>query len=111
MYLQIMEQIKCKVLAGDWPTGHPLPSIRELSADTRVSVITVKRAYTELETEGVIVTQAGRGSFVTGATDSGSDLRQQEIKKHLDALLLATTGMGDDEVLELITQALANRGR
>ena len=49
MYLQIMEQIKQKVRAGDWPAGHPLPSIRELSVVTKVSVITVKRAYTELE--------------------------------------------------------------
>ena len=68
MYLQIMEHVKQKVMVGDWPPGHALPSIRELAASIRVSVITVKRAYLDLESEGVIVTRHGKGSFVA---DSG----------------------------------------
>jgi GntR family transcriptional regulator len=60
MYLQIMEQIKQKIAVGDWREGDPIPSIRQMAADLKVSVITVKRAYLELEHEGVIVTQHGK---------------------------------------------------
>jgi DNA-binding transcriptional MocR family regulator len=61
MYLQIMEQIKRRIAVGDWKAGEALPSIRQLAADLQVSVITVKRAYLELEREGVIATQHGKG--------------------------------------------------
>ncbi len=111
MYLQIMAQIKQKVRVGDWPACHPLPSIRELSAATKVSVITVKRAYTELEAEGVIVTQPGRGSFVTGGTDVQSELAQIELKKHVDGLIDSAQAMGLDEseIIALIQQTIAER--
>ena len=111
MYLQIMAQIKQKVRVGDWPAGQPLPSIRELSAATKVSVITVKRAYTELEAEGVIVTQPGRGSFVTGATDVQSELARIELNKHVDGLIESAQamGLGESEIIALIQQTLAER--
>lgn len=109
MYLQIMEQIKQKVRAGDWPAGHPLPSIRELSVSTKVSVITVKRAYTELETEGVIVTQAGRGSFVADVMDVQKNLIEAELEKYVAGLIGAgrTLGLSDNRILELVKKALA----
>ena len=73
MYLQIIEQVRRKVALGDWPPGMDMPSIRQLAADLSISVITVKRAYQELEGEGVIVTQPGRGSSIARgpATPSG----------------------------------------
>ena len=70
MYLQIMEQIKQRIVVGDWENGQPIPSIRQLAVDLQVSVITVKRAYLELEREGVIVTQHGKGSYVTAIPGS-----------------------------------------
>ncbi|WP_039917836.1 GntR family transcriptional regulator [Cellvibrio mixtus] len=108
MYLQIMEQIKQKVRAGDWPAGHPLPSIRELSVATKVSVITVKRAYTELETEGVIVTQAGRGSFVADVMDVQKTLIEAELEKYIAGLIGAgrTLGLSDNRIIELVKNAL-----
>ena len=76
MYLQIMEQIRRRIAVGDWKAGQPLPSIRQLAVDLQVSVITVKRAYLELEREGVIATQHGKGSVVAAGADVGSrDLR------------------------------------
>lgn len=84
MYLQIMEQIKQRIAVGDWTEGQPIPSIRQLAADIEVSVITVKRAYLELEREGVIVTQQGRGSQVASGADLGARLREQELEKHLE---------------------------
>jgi GntR family transcriptional regulator len=108
MYLQIMEQIKQKVRAGDWPAGHPLPSIRELSVATKVSVITVKRAYAELETEGVIVTQAGRGSFVADAVDIQKNLVEVELQKHIASVIGAgrTLGLTDNQIVALVKKAL-----
>lgn len=108
MYLQIMEQIKQKVRAGDWPAGHPLPSIRELSVATKVSVITVKRAYTELEMEGVIVTQAGRGSFVADAIGLPQELVQAELEKTLESFVasIRRLGLSDTEILAQLKKAL-----
>lgn len=108
MYLQIMEQIKQKVRAGDWPAGHPLPSIRELSVATKVSVITVKRAYTELEQEGVIVTRAGRGSFVADVVDVQKSLIEAELETHIAAVIKTgqTLGLSDNQILALVKKAL-----
>lgn len=108
MYLQIMEQIKQKVRAGDWPAGHPLPSIRELSVATKVSVITVKRAYTELEIEGVIVTQAGRGSFVADAIDMQKALMEAELEKYIAGLIGAgrALGLSDNQIMTQVKKAL-----
>ena len=85
MYLQLIDQIRRRIAAGDWPAGHELPSIRALAAEVRVSVITVKRAYLELEREGVIVTQQGKGSFVADGANLGRRLQEQELEQHLAA--------------------------
>lgn len=83
MYAQIVEQIKLRIAVGDWAPGYRLPSIREMAAATRVSVITVKRAYQELEAEGLIITRQGMGSFVAEVDDLGRRMKEEEI----DALL------------------------
>ena len=64
IYEQIEEQIKEAILCGELKEGDLLPSIRQLAKDLKISVITTTRAYTELEQEGYIVVQQGRGSFV-----------------------------------------------
>jgi len=84
IYLQIMEQIKQRIAVGDWTEGQAIPSIRQLAVDLQVSVITVKRAYLELEREGVIVTQQGRGSHVASNPGLGMRLQQEELEKHLE---------------------------
>jgi GntR family transcriptional regulator len=84
MYLQIMEQIKRRIAVGDWAEGQPIPSIRQLAVDLQVSVITVKRAYLELEREGMIVTQQGKGSRVASTPGLGARLREQELDEHLE---------------------------
>ena len=74
MYLQIMEQVKQRVAVGDWAPGYEIPSIRQLAMSLRVSVITIKRAYLELEREGVIVTQHGKGSIIAPDPELSSRL-------------------------------------
>jgi len=84
MDLQIMEQMKQKIAVGDWTEGQQVPSIRQLAVDLQVSVITVKRAYLELEREGVIVTQQGKGSHVAQNPGLGLRLQEQELEKYLE---------------------------
>jgi GntR family transcriptional regulator len=100
MYLQIMEQIKRRITVGDWKEGQAIPSIRQLAVDFGVSVITVKRAYLELEREGVIVTQHGKGSFVASDGDLGARIREQELAQHLAqaARIAALLGMDTEEL-------------
>jgi len=64
MYKQATDQIKDAIATGDLGPGDRLPSVRELSEALKVSAITIKRAYLDLETEGYILTRAGLGSFV-----------------------------------------------
>jgi len=83
MYLQIMEQIRARVAAGDWPAGKELPSIRALAAALNVSVITIKRAYLDLENVGVIVTRHGKGSFVADVNGLAGELKEEQLQEHL----------------------------
>ena len=87
MYLQIMEQIRQRIAVGDWPAGQTLPSIRQLAIDLQVSVITVKRAYFELEREGVISTQHGKGSVVADGANVGARIHEQDLAKHLEQVV------------------------
>lgn len=87
MYAQIIDQITAKVLSGDWPPGQPIPSIRQLAASSKVSVITVKRAYLELEHAGVIVTRPGKGSFVADSLDIPLQLARQDFNAALHTML------------------------
>ena len=111
MYVQIGEQVVAKVMAGEWQAGAPLPSIRELAAGSRVSVITVKRAYLELERAGVIVTRHGKGSFVADALDATQALATQEFQAQLQGLLEAARklGLARREIVERVEQALAGQ--
>jgi GntR family transcriptional regulator len=83
MYLQIMEQIKQRIAMGEWAPGSEIPSIRQLAVALRVSVITIKRAYLELEREGAIVTQHGKGSMVARDPDLSPRLYAEQLAEHL----------------------------
>ncbi len=110
MYLQIMEQIKQRVAVGEWGKGQEIPSIRQLAVALQVSVITVKRAYLELEREGVIVTQHGKGSMVAPDPDLSPRLYDQELAEHLDHVvrLGALLGLTPEELASRLREA-ANR--
>jgi GntR family transcriptional regulator len=107
MYLQIMEQVRQRVANGDWPHGYELPSIRQLAIDLNVSVITVKRAYLELEREGVIVTQHGRGSTVAADSGIGPRLWDEDLARHLDHVvrLASLLRISPEELVTRLRQA------
>jgi GntR family transcriptional regulator len=107
MYLQIMEQIRQRVAAGEWKPGEQIPSIRALAITLQVSVITVKRAYLELEREGVILTQHGKGSIVATDPNLGQRLYVEEFEEHLREVMRIATllGMTEREIVEKLRGA------
>jgi len=107
MYLQIMEQIKQRIMVGDWKEGAPIPSIRQLAVTLQVSVITVKRAYLELAREGVILIQHGKGSRVAPGAGLGAKLQEQQLNEHLEKAtrIAAILGLDSDELEERLRDA------
>src|ERR1700690_1215486 len=105
MYLQIMEQVKQRVAVGEWAPGDEIPSIRQLAVALRVSVITIKRAYLELEREGIILTQQGKGSIVPHKQPLTPQLYHEELWERLDEV----ARLGD--LLGLSSEEIARRTR
>lgn len=91
IYEQIEKQLKEEILAGRLRTGEPLPSIRSLAADLKISVITTKRAYEDLEKEGMIYSVPGKGFFV-----DNPDLQYLQEKKTIRL---------EENLKEIISQA------
>ena len=105
IYEQIVSQIKQLILSNALQAGDALPSMRTLAKELRISVITTKRAYEDLERDGFILTQQGRGSFV--AEQNPALLREEHLKKVEDCLQGAVDaarlgGIGYDEVAETL---------
>lgn len=113
MYQQIVDQITAKVMAGDWAAGQALPSIRELAAASRVSVITVRRAYEELERAGVIATRPGKGSVVAEGQDLPRALMQAELQQLIQAMLAAASrlGLSQAQLLRLVERSVASAAK
>ena len=105
IYDQISGQIKAQILSGALSPGDALPSIRGLAKDLKISVITTKRAYDELEAQGLINTVAGKGCFV--AEPDLALFREQSLhllEDHLAAAaeLARTCGLSESELAELL---------
>ena len=104
IYEQICTQIKNAILSGELSPGDALPSIRALAKDLRISVITTKRAYDELEGEGFIYTLPGKGCFV--AERSTELLREDNLRKiegHMQEIrrLASACRLTEDELDEM----------
>jgi GntR family transcriptional regulator len=82
IYVQIEDQVRALIAAGQLRPGEQLPTIRELAADLRVNYNTIARAYLELDRDGVISTQRGRGTFVAGVPDERQMAHKRRRKLH-----------------------------
>lgn len=105
IYEQIYTQIRNQILSGELAPGQGLPSIRALAKDLRISVITTKRAYDELEADGFLYTVAGKGCFVAEKNlDLIREQRLKELEDHLDAAveLAAQCGVSPAELHEML---------
>lgn len=105
IYEQIATQIRDQIIAGTLDPGQPLPSIRALAKDLRISVITTKRAYDELEGDGFVYTVAGKGCFVAEQnTELIRENRLREIEGHLQSAadLAGSCQVTDGELQEML---------
>ena len=113
LYQQIVDRLKREISEGGLAPGSPLPSFRVLAEELLVSVITVKRAYEELEREGIIYRRQGLGTFVADAADD----RSREVKRQRAEALLAEAlreateaGLTTEEVVRLLRTAITRQG-
>lgn len=104
IYQQIYDQVKAAILSGELREGDMLPSIRALAKDLRISVITTKRAYEELEQGGYIYTAAGKGCFVSQKS-SGMVYEEhlKKIEEHMSeiARLAGSSGITEGQLIEM----------
>ena len=105
IYEQIKNQIKAQIVAGELKADEDLPGMRTLASDLKVSVITTKRAYNDLEQEGYIYSMPGKGSFVKKLNEEVvRENALAEIEKYLtDAMTVAkAAGIDIDELQEIL---------
>lgn len=105
IYEQIVSQVKAKIIAGELREGDALPSMRLLAKELRISVITTKRAYEELEREGFIVSMTGKGSFVAGRDlEFVREEQLRQIEEHMAAIaeIAASCKLSFDELVEML---------
>ena len=109
IYEQIIEQVKALILKAELKVNDPLPSVRSLSKELKISALTVKKAYDNLEQEGFTVTVHGKGTYIAA---SNTELMKEEKRREVEAdLELAIQkgrryGMQDEEIRELFSLIL-----
>ena len=105
IYLQIVDQIKSLIMSGELAPGEALPSMRNLAMQMRVSLITTKRAYEELERDGFIETYTGKGSFVKA---QNPELLREENLRQIEKMLTEAVdkarmrGISKEEMKEML---------
>lgn len=106
IYEQITSQIKAMIMSGQLHTGDPIPSMRSLARSIHVSVITVQKAYEDLQRDGFIETTVGRGSFVSAQNkEFYQEEQQRRAEEHLQAAadIARTSGIPLSKLLEILT--------
>jgi len=112
IYDQIYSQIKGQIIGGALQANEMLPSIRGLAKDLRISFVTTKRAYEELEKDGFLYTVPGKGCFV--APINTELLREENLKKieeHIDRIveLAASCNLTNEEILSMVRFSMEER--
>lgn len=105
IYEQITDQVKQQIMDGRLQAGDALPSMRALAQDLRISLITTKRAYNDLESEGFITTVAGKGCFVSAKNpdilrEMGLKVIEDQLGKAVEAA--KRSGISSDELKEIL---------
>mgnify|MGYP000373423684 CR=1 FL=1 len=104
IYEQIMEQIKAQVISGELKESDLLPSVRAMAKELKISALTVKKAYDNLEEEGMTRTVHGKGTYVTASNkELMLEERRREVEADLEAAVMKgrRNGMTDEELKEL----------
>lgn len=112
IYLQIKNQIKAQIISGELRVGEQLPSIRFLAKELRVSMVTAKRAFDELELDGFIDSVQGKGNFVAA---QNKELIREEYLKKIESKLQETielskiVGISNDELIQMLKSCLEGK--
>ncbi|WP_404454568.1 GntR family transcriptional regulator [Oceanobacillus kapialis] len=105
LFQQIKEQIKQHIFSGELKEGDALPSMRALAKDLKVSVITTKRAYEDLENEGYLISSVGKGTFVAGQQPHVlKEWQVRELENELEKIVLEgkRLGLSKSDLVELL---------
>ena len=95
LYQQIIEQIKEAIFTGEMQDGNPMPSIRNFATDLKVSVLTIRRVYEELEKEGFLTQQVGVGTFVTaGNLELLRDSKRRIVEQKMSDMIVEAKALG-----------------
>ncbi len=111
VYLQIVQQVKAAAASGSMKKGDPLPSVRALAEELRINRNTAAKAYSELETEGIIETRQGSGCFLkaNGVSPLRRAVRSERLAHELDAVIVQAHHLqiSDDELRALLDERLS----
>lgn len=104
VYLQLMDQIKQRILSGEYKPGEKVPSVRDLAAEAAVNPNTMQRAFSELERTGFLYTQRTNGRFITEDIERINSARKELAESETDAFLqkMYRLGLHEDDILPLI---------
>lgn len=108
MYKQITDQIKNAIAAGTLKAETKLPSIREMSTELKISMITIKRAYSDLESEGYILTRSGMGSYIADINkDKLREEKLAEIRNELERIRKTAVkfDISADDIIQIINES------
>ena len=111
IYLQLVEQLRMKIVSGEYPPGGKLPAVRELAAEAGANPNTVQRAFADLEREGLIYTQRTSGRFVTEDPAAIVTARKALAEEKIDVYLggMRSLGYTAGEAVELAAEAAKTR--
>ncbi len=107
IYQQLFEQISSQIIKGELENNHGLPPIRTVAKELRISIITVKKAWEELEREGLIYSVVGRGCFVAELTNNDlSEIRDVlvDVKMEKDLEYYKELGLSEDDLVNKIRE-------
>ncbi|MCL6560804.1 MAG: GntR family transcriptional regulator, partial [Firmicutes bacterium] len=94
IYVQLKEAIKLAIATGEYPPGSQLPTVRQLAVELKINANTVSRVYMELESEGVLSTRQGKGTFVREHPEISDAVRKNSLNEILDEVIVRTSALG-----------------
>ncbi len=109
IYIQIMDEIKHRVIAGTLKSGDKVPSVRDLAEELKVNPNTIVRAYQELEREGLTETRRGMGTFIKEQGEAQGNKLKETIGLAVSKIFvrkMRDAGINDDDILSLIKKAM-----
>ena len=106
VYVQLVEQLELRVIAGIYKAGEKLPGVRELANEARVNPNTMQRAFAELEASGLVETQRTAGRNITSDTEAISRLKKQVVGRYASEFLekMAEYGYAKEDVINILKE-------